>query len=524
MTHAADILSKRASLTPDRQALFDVATGLRYTFAELNQRANRTANFLRQQYGIQKGDRISILAQNSIAYVDLLFAVGKIGAILAPLNWRLTSRELTFIINDCQPKILLCGPEYVATLAEMRDKIQVEQFVALEGAQIENSASYDLLQAQSSSAEPDRPSLDGEDPYCILYTSGTTGRPKGAVLPHRQVLWNAINTVISWGLSEDDVSPILTPMFHSGGLFIFLVPLFYAGGRVLLARSFDPETSLKLIVEERCTVVLGVPTLFQVWMNSPIFLQLSFEHVRFFISGGAPCPVALIKAWSEATGVPLRQGYGLTEVGVNCFSMTNEEALPKAGSVGKPIFHSQMRLVRPDGSAASPGENGELAISGPHVCTGYWNNPEATQSALKEGWFYTGDMARMDADGFYYIAGRYKDMIISGGENVYAAEVETVFRENPAVADAALIGLPDEKWGEVGLMVVALKPSQSATSEELLAFCQGRLAKYKIPKRVVFVSSLPYSPYGKVIKAELRKQFVDKASVSTQDPQIDPKM
>jgi fatty-acyl-CoA synthase len=289
------------------------------------------------------------------------------------------------------------------------------------------------------------------------------------------------------------------------------VPLFYAGGRIVLARSFDPEASLKLIVDEQCSVVLGVPTLFQVWMNNPIFAALDFSHVRFFISGGAPCPVAVIHAWSEATGVPLRQGYGLTEVGVNCFAMTNEDALPKAGSVGKPIFHSQVRLVRPDGSDAPVGETGELAIAGPHVCLGYWNNPEATKHALRGGWFYTGDMARMDDDGYFYIAGRYKDMIISGGENVYAAEVEAVFRENPAVADAALIGQPDEKWGEVGLMVVALKPGMSATGEELQAFCQGRLAKYKIPKRVVFVDSLPYSPYGKVIKAELRKQWVNES-------------
>ena len=508
MNHSADLLTKRANLTPEREALFDVTSGIRYTYAQLNERANRVANFLREKYKVQKGERVSILAHNSIAYVDLLFGLGKIGAIFAPLNWRLTSRELTYIINDCQPKILIVGPEFASVLDEMRGEIHVEQFISLEGANVPDADPYEESLEQASGSEPKRPFIEADDAYCILYTSGTTGRPKGAVLPHRQILWNAINTVISWGLSEKDVSPILTPMFHSGGLFVFLTPLFYAGGRIVMARNFDPDASLQLIVDERCTVILGVPTLFQVWMNSPQFEKTNFSHVRFFISGGAPCPPSLIEAWSKAKGVTMRQGYGLTEVGVNCFSMTDADALQKMGSVGKPIFHSEMRLVDAEDRDVPAGETGELIIAGPHVCTGYWNNPEATQQALKDGWFHTGDMARIDEDGCFYIVGRFKDMIISGGENVYAAEVEAVFREHSAVLDAALIGQPDPKWGEVGLMIAALKPNQNASAEALLKFCAGRLAKYKIPKRVVFVDSLPYSPYGKVIKAELKKQWV----------------
>jgi fatty-acyl-CoA synthase len=366
---------------------------------------------------------------------------------------------------------------------------------------------YEEAVAASSDAEPRRPPLSGEDPCCLLYTSGTTGRPKGAVLPHRQVLWNAINTAISWGLGEDDVSIVMTPMFHAGGLFIFLTPLFYVGGKIILARAFDSEATLALIQRERCTVVLGVPTLFQMWLNSPSFAAADFSHVRYFVSGGAPCPVSLIKAWREAKGGYLRQGYGLTEVGVNCFTMTNEESIARIGSVGKPIFHSRMRIVDHEGRDVVQGQTGELLIWGPHVCSGYWQNPEATAKALQDGWFHTGDMARQDNDGYYYLAGRYKDMIISGGENVYAAEVETVFLEHPAVGEAALIGYPDEKWGEVGLMIVVTRPEATATTEELLAFCQGRLARYKIPKRVVFADSLPYSPYGKVIKAELRAKY-----------------
>ena len=508
--NASDLLTKRANLTPDREALYDFTTGLRYTYAELNERANRAAKFLQERYEVRKGDRVSMLAHNSIAYVDLLFGLGKIGAIFAPLNWRLTSRELTYIVNDCQPKALIVGPEFVSTLHEMPDAIQVEHVISLEGAEVPGAPTYEESLSQAPASEPARPHIDAEDGYCILYTSGTTGRPKGAVLPHRQILWNAINTVISWGLSEADVSPILTPMFHSGGLFVFLVPLFYAGGRIVMTRSFDPDASLKLIAEERCTVILGVPTLFQLWMNSPRFAETDFSQVHFFISGGAPCPPSLIESWNKAKGVTLRQGYGLTEAGVNCFSMTDEDALRKMGSVGKPIFHSEMRLVDSNGNDVPAGETGELLIKGPHVCVGYWNNPTATGEALHNGWFHTGDMARMDEEGYFYIVGRFKDMIISGGENVYAAEVEAVFREHDCVADAALIGQPDEKWGEVGLMIVACKPNQTVEAEELLKFCAGRLAKYKIPKRVEFVESLPYSPYGKVMKADLRQMFVSR--------------
>lgn len=510
--HAGDLLSKRALLTPNRVALVELATGQRYTYAELNARANRLANFLQDRLDVRKGDRVSILAHNGVAYLDLLYGVGKIGAVLAPLNWRLVSRELAYIVNDCQPKALVCGPEFADVLAELRPQVDVAHVVSLEGAAIEGALSYEEGLAAASDLEPTHPPLDGEDPYCILYTSGTTGRPKGAIIPHRQVLWNCINTVVSWGLSERDVSPVLTPLFHAGGLFVFLTPLSYVGGRIVLARTFDADESLQVIERERCTVILGVPTLFQLWLDSPALAQVDLGHVHWFISGGAPCPVTLMEAWRQATGCVFRQGYGLTEAGVNCFTMTDEESTLKAGSVGKPIFHSRVRIVDEEGRNVPAGQVGELVIAGPHVCAGYWRNPQATAEALRDGWFHTGDMARMDEDGFFAIAGRYKDMIISGGENVYAAEVEAVFLEHPAVAEAALIGQPDETWGEVGLMVVVLRAGASTTPEELRAFCQDRLARFKCPKRVVFADELPTSPYGKVMKEELKLRFAKEGS------------
>ncbi len=507
--HAADLLSKRAYLTPDRIAVVELETGHRYTYAELNKRTNRLANFMQAQLGVTKGDRVSILAKNSIAYLDLFYGLPKIGAIFAPFNWRLTARELVYMVNDLEPTVLICEPDFVSTFEEMRSEIELDHIVSLGGAEIDGARQYEAEVAATSEGEPERPDLDAESPYCILYTSGTTGHPKGAIIPHRQILFNCISTVVSWGLTEKDVSPVYTPLFHAGGLFAFLTPLLYVGGRIILARDFDPEASMRWILEEGCTVILGVPTLFQMWMDSAYFDEADFSQVHFFISGGATCPPQLMQTWREKKGVVFRQGYGLTEVGANCFSMTDEDSVPKTGSVGKPIFHSKMRIVQPDtGEDVSVGESGELLISGPHVCAGYWRNSEATASSIDDGWFRTGDMAHQDMDGFYYIDGRYKDMIKSGGENIYAAEVEAVFKEHPAIKDVALIGRPDEKWGEVGLLIVVLEQGKKATEDDLKEFCQRKIARFKIPKQVLFADSLPYTAYGKVEKAKLKEKYL----------------
>jgi fatty-acyl-CoA synthase len=506
---AAHLIRKRAELTPDRVALIELETGERYTYKALNERTNRLSNFMREKLGVQMGDRVSVLAKNSIVQLDLFFGLPKLGAIFAPFNWRLTARELTYMVKDLEPKVLICEPEFVPVLKEMQSKIRVEQIVSLRGAEIEGAWIYENEIELASTAEPWQPEMDGETPYAILYTSGTTGYPKGAIIPHRQIMYNCLNTTASWGLTENDVSPVYTPLFHAGGLFAFLTSIFYLGGRIILARDFDPEDSLRWILEEGCTVVLGVPTLFQMWIDSPYFAQADFSKVHFFISGGAPCPPSLINAWRDKKSIVFRQGYGLTEVGVNCFTMTDEESVLKTGSVGKPVFHSKMRIEDPEtGKEVPTGKSGELLIWGPHVCAGYWRKPEDTSKAIKNGWFHTGDMAHKDEDGFYFIDGRYKDMIKSGGENIYAAEVEAVFRENPVVKDAALIGVPDETWGEVGLIIVVLEDGYQATEAELKEFCSGKLARFKIPKQVILADDLPYSPYGKVEKAKLKEKHL----------------
>lgn len=506
---AAHLMWKRAELTPHRVALVELETGERFTYQALNERTNRLVNFMREKLGVEKGDRVSILAKNSIVLIDLLYGLPKLGAIFAPFNFRLTARELIYMVNDLEPKVLICEPEFVPVLEEMRDQINIEHIVALRGAEIEGAWVYEEEVAAASDEEPWQPQMDGETPYAILYTSGTTGYPKGAVIPHRQILFNCINTIGSWGVTEKDISPVFTPLFHAGGLFAFLTPILYIGGRIVLARDFDPEDSLRWILDEGCTVILGVPTLFQMWLESPEFKNADFSHVHFFISGGAACPPHLMDIWREKKNVIFRQGYGLTEVGVNCFSMTDEESVPKNSSVGKPILHSKMQVIDPvTGKEPPVGESGELLIWGPHVCAGYWRNPEATAEAIVDGWFHTGDMVHKDEDGFYYIDGRYKDMIKSGGENIYAAEVEAVYKEHPSVKDAALIGMPDETWGEVGLIIVVPENGEVPSEEALKAFCQDKLARYKIPKKLVVTDELPYSPYGKVEKIKLKDQYL----------------
>jgi fatty-acyl-CoA synthase len=284
----------------------------------------------------------------------------------------------------------------------------------------------------------------------------------------------------------------------------------------VIAKTFDSADSLRLIEQERCTIVLGVPTIYQMWLDSGEVAKRDLSSVRFFLSGGAPCPVPLIHRWRETTGIALRQGYGMSEVGVNCFSMSDAESISKAGSVGKPIYHLAARIVDESGRDVADGETGELIFRGKQVCAGYLNNPDATTQTIRNGWFYTGDMARRDAEGYFAIIGRFKDMIISGGENVYAAEVEAVFMEHPAVQECALVGKADQKWGEVGVLFVVIaedthtpRTTHHALRTNLLTHSRERLARYKVPKEIVFLDELPHSPYGKVEKIKLKERFLN---------------
>ncbi len=487
-----DWLAKRELLTPDKVALIDAATGERRTYREWNARATAAAHLLRERLGVQKGDRVAVLAANSPEYLDLLFAVGKLGAILVPLNWRLTVRELEVILRDCAPKVLFHDDAYVEN---------ARQVSALLGIPLAR-----LSEQSESSAPVSTPDLTLEDPFLILYTSGTTGVPKGALLSHRMITWNCVNTEISWDLWGTDITPTFAPFFHSGGINVLTLPLVHKGGTVVLLPNSDPGAVLESIERERCTIVFAVPTVFQMMLEHPRFASTDLSSVRFCVTGGSSCPIPIIEGYFKR-GVTFRQGYGLTEVGVNCFSLAPEDALRKAGSVGQPVFHSEARIVDDQDQDVGVDVVGELVLAGPHVCSGYWNRPEATAEAFRDGWWHTGDLARRDAEGYFYIVGRKKDMLISGGENIYPAEIEGLLATHPKIAEAAIIGVPDAKWGEVGRAVVVARPGETLTAEEVLAFCDGKLARYKIPKSVVFAPVLPRNAMGKVIKAELREQF-----------------
>jgi len=503
----ADLLGQRSRLSPDRVALVEVASGRRFTYRELDHRAGACARTWLYGLGLKPGDRIGILAGNRVEFLDAFFAAAKSGVILVPLGTRLTAQELASIASDCGLSALLYGAEHADTVRELGSLTHLDRLVALDAGQAAGDLSYGELLTSLPEGDfvpgPCRP----EDPLCLLYTSGTTGRPKGVITPHRQVAWNAYNTVTCWQLSEDDVSSIFTPLYHAGGLGAFLTPLILAGGTIVLHSDFDASEVWRTIEAERCTVVLGVPTIWKMLADAPEFASVDLDHVRWFISGGAPMPRHLVGVYRER-GVVMRQGYGLTEVGVNCFAMSDEEAWEKAGSIGRPLMFTEARVIDTAGQELPPDEVGELCFRGPHVSAGYWNNPEATAEALDaDGWFHTGDMARKDADGFFYIAGRAKDMFISGGVNVYPAEIENVLLQHPSLLDAAVVGAPHATWGEVGVAFVVTAPGETITAEELGEFLGRRLARYKIPKEFRIIDELPRTPYGKVVKGELVERW-----------------
>ncbi|MGQ9823802.1 MAG: acyl-CoA synthetase [Desulfotomaculales bacterium] len=500
---AADWLAKREELTPNKVAVVDAAGGGRLTYRELNTRATCLAAFFKEELSLAKGDRVAVLAQNRLEFIDLLFAAQKTGVVLVPLNYRLHVNELAYLLRDSRPRALFYDGANASAALELRDREPVSCYVFLgegEGA-FPGSIPYARLLASSPPFFRSVPG-DLEDPWLILYTGGTTGLPKGAVQSLRMVTWNAVNTAVSWGLTADDVAPVFFPFFHTGGINVLTTPLIHLGGTVVLAGPFQARAALRVIEEERCTVLSMVPTMFQMMMEEPAFAGTSFNSVRLCISGGAPCPRNVYDAYLKK-GVVFKQGYGLTEGGPNCFALPNEEALRKIGSVGRPVFHSEVKLVGEGDQEVPSGEVGELAIRGNHLFSGYWQNPAAAAEVLRDGWLYTGDLARKDEEGFYYIVGRKKEMIISGGENVYPVEIEAVLQSHPKIAEAAVVGVPHEKWGEVPKAVVVLRPGEEAGADEIIAFCRGRLAGYKVPKIVEFRNELPKSGMGKVLKREL---------------------
>jgi len=501
----------RSRTSPDKIAVTDLDDGRSFTYRELDARANRLANFMSREWGITKGDRVAFLSRNRVEMLDALFAAGKLGAILVPYNVRLSPDELALLVADEGPRALFYEEAFDVAATALRGKSKIERYVRLGERRGTPADEYAAIESYADDAPVSCPGLTQEDIFLLIHTGGTTGLPKGGMISHRSVLFNALSEIITWKLSDKDSSHILLPLFHTGGWNLLTIPLLVAGGRVILNRQFDPKLGVDVIQRERTTLVFGAATIFRMMLERPEFAAADFSSVRWMMAGAAPTPLNVMEAF-WARKIPFALGYGMTEAGPNNLSapaedMSFELQREKFASVGKPFFFTQMRIVDDDGRDVASGENGELIWSGPQIFSGYWNKPAETADVLRDGWVYTGDIAMQDADGFVYIVGRKKNMYISGGENVFPPEVEKALYEIPEVHEVCVIGVPDEKWGEVGKAVVALKPGASVDKAGIVAALAGKLARFKVPKYVAFVNAVPKNSVGKIVSSDAQRLY-----------------
>ncbi len=507
---AVDWVHRWAGYRPQKLALRDHGRALEWSYGEADLCAARLAVHLRDGLGVGRGDRVAVLAQNRAETVFLFLACVKLGAILVPLNFRLTARELDQLLGDCEPRVLLVGADEqpvadaLDAAAAIPHRLPLGEVTPLLlGSSPDQAAGPGAAAAAAERVfTADRPG-ELDDPVMILYTAGTTGMPKGAIITHRMILWNAVNTSLRLELTGQDHTQSYAPFFHTGGWHVLLTPFLHNGASTTLLDRFDPDLVVDLMARERTTLLFGVPTMMRMLGETAAFADADLSACRYAIVGGAPMPIPLIDTWHDK-GVLIRQGYGMTEVGPNCFSLDEGLAREKAGSIGLPNFYVQTRVVGEDGRACRPGEPGELWLRSEVVTPGYWRRPEATAAAITDGWFHTGDMVQTDQDGFFYVVDRKKNMFISGGENVYPAEVEHVLAMHPAVAEAAVIGVSDAQWGEVGKAFLVPRPGQDAPDlEALRAFCSDKLARYKIPRQVRILPELPLNQAGKIDRLRL---------------------
>ncbi|MCL7452134.1 MAG: long-chain fatty acid--CoA ligase [Anaerolineae bacterium] len=512
--YIGDYLGRRELYSPGKLAIIDAGKDpeLRLTYGQWNQRVNRLANWLQGEAGVGYRDRVAILARDGVEHLDLFHACGKLGAIHTALNWRLHWRELVGLVEATNPRVLLYSDDFREAVVELEAGIRdsgfaIRHYVHLEGDGMPGSRMYTSTMSEASDAPVSYEQLDKEDIACLLFTGGTTGLPKGAMISHRQICWNVLNTVIH-DVTHDDVYLCVFPLFHTGGLFTYLSSQVVFGNTSILTRQFVPEQVLSLIGRERVTIFAAVPTMYQMMTQASNWETADLSSLRFCTSGGAPLPVPLVEKYAKEKGVRFKQGFGMTEYGPGLFALPAGDAIRKAGSIGRPNFFVDVRVVDGENRPLGPSEVGELVLKGPSGCSGYWDNPEASAAVRdEEGWFHTGDLVYYDEERYFYVVDRKKDMFISGGENVYPAEIEAVLYKHPAVHMCAVVGLADAKWGEVGKACVVLRPGTEVSEEELIAFMQAHLARYKVPKSVTFLSELPISAAGKILKRELRDRF-----------------
>jgi len=500
-----DWLDQHDSVRPDSIAIRDLDANQTLTYTQLNARAKALAGYL-QNKGIERGDRVAVLLRNRAEFFELQFACSKIGAICLPLNWRLTVNELDYILRDSAPKVLVHDHVFADSAQTLVSELGIE--ISIELAEPGEASSYEAAMAeQLTHSQVD---ATHDDVTMIMYTSGTTGHPKGAMITHRMVFYNIINLSLPANINSNTVQLVVLPLFHTGGLNCYANPVLHAGGTVVLLREFEPGRALQVINDAQLGVThfFAVPAPYQFMMQHPDFATTDLSRLVSAGVGGAPCAEVILRTWLER-GVALSQGWGMTETSPGGVSLEPADALRKLGSAGKALMHTEIRIVDENGQDVAANEVGELIIRGPNITPGYWNNPEATKKTFMDDWLLTGDAARMDDEGFVFIVDRSKDMYISGGENVYPAEVENVLYQLPQIAEVGVIGVPSERWGETGMAVVVLKPGEALDSETVIAHCLANLAKFKIPSSVEFIDALPRNATGKVLKRTLRERYVD---------------
>jgi fatty-acyl-CoA synthase len=498
----AATMLRRAALNPERTAL--IFEGEETLYSEFADRVRRQAQMLRDG-GVCVGDRVAYLGFNHPALLETLFAAQALGAIFVPLNFRLTAEELTFIINDAGVHTLVVDDALRPVVEPARESLCCQQYFSSES----EAEGWRHLSTDRAACEPigGAVSVDQHDVAVIMYTSGTTGLPKGAMLTHGNLLWNNINASLAFGSTRDHVILTAAPLFHIGGLNVMTLHSFHVGARVVLERNFEPAQILEDFQRYKVTHMFGAPAMFLFLSQLPQFADTDLSSIETLVCGAAPVPESLIELWG-ARGVDFCQGYGLTETAPFSAFLTPEWAVSKLGSAGQAPIYSDTRIVGPENQELPAGERGEICLRGPNIMKGYWNRPDATAAAIdSEGWFHSGDIGYLDEDGFLFICDRLKDMVISGGENVYPAEVEGVLYKHDAISEVAVIGLPDEKWGEAVTAVVALHEGQELTLEELREWAADHLAKYKLPLRLHLVDALPRNPAGKVLKFVLKEEL-----------------
>ena len=503
---AYDWIAHHADHRPAREAVRDLGTGRTFTYAELNVRIDALAAHL-SSLGVGRGDRVAVLAHNGVEYFDIQFAAARLGAICVLLNWRLTVPELEYILNDSAPLVLIHDIEFDNAATELRGRCNIKHLITIDNDAADNP--YQAALNAFDGASSPRANVTHDDVLTIMYTSGTTGLPKGAMITHGMNFWNAVNLGIPAGIGLDTVHLNVLPLFHTGGLNCYSNPVLHAGGTVVILKTFDPAETLSVLGDpaQGITHFFAVPAPYQFMMQHPDFADTDLSRLRIAGVGGAPCALTIMEGWTER-GVDLAQGFGMTETSPACIFLDPGDSLRKIGSTGKALLHTECRIVNDNGDDCVADEVGELWVAGPNITPGYWNRPDATADAFEGRWLKTGDAARMDDEGFVFIVDRWKDMYISGGENVYPAEVENVLYQLPQVAEAAIIGVPNNKWGEVGLAVIALAPGAELDRSTLIDHCASRLATFKVPNDMAIVDELPRNATGKVLKRELRTAFV----------------